>query len=325
MLGNAWAILPPLPSTHLFTGLLPVSASRQPLTLRNLLGVLRAAFAAWLNSDAFLHAAALAYYTIFSVVPLLVFFISLSTTVADNSDVQWRIVAGIQRQAGAGPATFVREVVVNSETYLSSRLATGFGVLVLIWGASSVFHQMQNSLNAMWHLVPRAGNIRQGLLYVLTLRLLSALIVILAGLLLVSLVVMNTLWTADVIDPIHDFVVAVSGRNPWLRAVITPAIYVFFFMLMFKFLPQAQVRWRDLLPGAVLITALIWAGNQVIGFYLSSIFLASIYGAGGSVVVFLLWIYYIAVILLFGAKFILVYCQRIGQPITPRSRVIHKL
>lgn len=301
-----------------------MSVSRQPFTLRNLLGVLRASFAAWLNSDAFLHAAALAYYTIFSVVPLLVFFISLSTQVAHNSEVQWRIVAGIQRQAGEGPATFVREVVVNSETYLNSRLATGFGVLVLIWGASSVFHQMQNSLNAMWHLVPRPGSIRQGMLYVVTLRLLSALIVILAGLLLVSLVVLNTLWTADAIVPIHDFVASISGRNPWLRSVTTPAVYVLFFVLMFKFLPQAQVRWRDLLPGAVLITVLIWVGNQVIGFYLSSIFLASIYGAGGSVVVFLLWIYYIAIILLFGAKFILVYCQRLGQPITPRSRVVHK-
>jgi membrane protein len=297
---------------------------QQPAWHRRVAALIIDSIYEFFGSDAFVHAAALAYYTIFSIVPLLIFFVALAGTVNNADEVQYRIVAGVEKQAGEAPATFVRDIVVNSETAVSSGLATGLGVLFLIYAASSVFHQLQNSLNVMWNLTPRSETITRSILYVVTMRLISALIVIAFGVVLITLVIANTIAATMAFRPmlwLSDTLGVPPTVSQW---VVAPLTYVVVFVLMFKYLPKASIRLQDVLPGAVVTTILLLIGNRLISFYVSNIFEISIYGAASSVFVFLLWIYYLALILLFGAKFTLLYANRFGESIQPDPSVMVK-
>jgi membrane protein len=298
---------------------------RQPAWYKRIFTLAADAVFAFFSSDAFVHASALAYYAIFSIVPPLLFFITLAGTVDTTNQIQYRIVAGVEKQAGAAPAMFVRDIVLNSESAVSRGLATGVDFLFLIYGASAVFHQLQNSLNAMWNLTPRGETITRSILYVATMRLISALIVIVFGLILSVLVLANTLVSALAFKPIEWLSKALDVPLIYWQWVIAPLAYLLVFILMFKFLPKATIRWRDVLPGAVATSLLLLIGNRLIGLYLSYIFEISIYGAAGSVLVFLIWLYYLALIVLFGAKFTLLYAERLGQAITPDASVMVKV
>lgn len=289
---------------------------------KRIFALLKDSIIAFFGSDAFVHAAALAYYTIFSVVPLMIFSIALVGTVAETDEIQYRIVAGVEKQVGEAPAVFVRDIVANSESAVSSGIATGLGVLFLLYGASSVFHQLQNSLNAMWNLSPRGETLPQSILYVVTMRLISALIVIVFGLVLIALVFVNTITTTLSFKPVEWLSTNVGLSLSFWQWVIAPLTYVLVFFLMFKFLPKATIRWRDALPGAIVTALLLVIGNWMIRFYLSYIFEVSIYGAAGSVFVFLVWIYYLALIVLYGAKFTVLYSERLGRPIKPYPSVV---
>jgi len=297
---------------------------RQPARYKRIVALTTDSVLAFFGSDAFIHAAGLAYYTVFSIVPLLLFFVALAGTVNNSGEIQYRIVAGVEKQAGKAPAMFVRDIVMNSETAVSSSLATGVSLLFLIYGASSVFHQLKNSLNAMWSLTPRGETITRSILYVATMRLISALIVMVFGLVLIVLVVVNTIASALAFKPIEWLSKTPGVPLTFWQWVIAPLAYLLVFILMFKFLPNATIRWRDVLPGAAVTSLLLLIGNRLIGLYLSYIFEISIYGAAGSVFVFLLWINYLALIVLFGAKFTQLYAERFGQSITPDASVMVK-
>ena len=298
---------------------------QQSAWYRRIAGLVADSVYEFFGGDAFVHAAALAYYTIFSIVPLLIFFVALAGAVDNTAEVQYRIVAGVEKQAGEAPATFVRDIVVNSETAVSSGLATGVGILFLIYGASSVFHQLQNSLNEMWNLTPRGETITRSILYVTTMRLVSALIVIVFGLVLIALVLANTIAATMTFRPLLWLSETLGMPLTFWQWVIAPLTYVVVFVFMFRVLPKASIRWRDVLPGAVVTTVLLLIGNRLISFYVSYIFEVSIYGAASSVFVFLLWIYYLALILLFGAKFTLLYANRFGKSIRPDPAVMVKV
>jgi membrane protein len=297
---------------------------RQPGWYKRIFTLMADAVFAFLGSDAFVHASALAYYTIFSIAPLLL-FIALAGTVNNAEQIQYHIMVSVEKQAGAAPAMFVRDIVVNSTSAVSSGLATGIDILFLIYGASSVFHQLQNSLNAMWNLTPRGETITRSILYVATMRLISALIVIVLGLTLIVLVIANTIESALAFKPIEWLSKTLDVSPIYWRWVIAPLTYLLVFILMFKFLPKAAIRWLDVLPGAFVTSLLLLIGNRLIDLYLSYIFEISIYGAAGSVFVFLIWIYYLALIVLFGAKFTLLYAEHFGQPITPDASVMVKV
>jgi membrane protein len=234
-------------------------------------------------------------------------------------------VVSVEKQAGAAPAMFVRDIVINSTSAVASGLAAGIDILLLVYGASAVFHQLQNSLNAMWNLTPRGETITRSILYVATMRLIAALIVLVLGLMLIVLVIANTIESTLAFKPIEWLSKTLDVRLTYWRWVIAPLAYLLVFILMFKFLPKAAIRWLDVLPGAFVTSLLLLIGNRLIDLYLSYIFEISIYGAAGSVFVFLIWIYYLALIVLFGAKFTLLYAERFGQAITPAASVMVKV
>jgi len=297
---------------------------RQPGWYKRIFTLTADSVFAFFGSDAFVHAAALAYYTIFSIAPLLL-FIALAGTVNNAEQIQYHIMVSVEKQAGAAPAMFVRDIMVNSTSAVSSGLATGIDILFLIYGASSVFHQLQNSLNAMWNLIPRGETITRSILYVATMRLISALIVIVLGLTLIMLVIANTIESALAFKPFEWLSKTLDVSPTYWRWVIAPLTYLLVFILMFKFLPKAAIRWLDVLPGALVTSLLLLIGNRLIDLYLSYIFEISMYGAAGSVFVFLIWIYYLALIVLFGAKFTMLYAERFGQAITPDASVMVKV
>jgi hypothetical protein len=133
---------------------------------------------------------------------------------------------------------------------VASGLAAGLDILLLVYGASSVFHQLQNSLNALWNLTPRGETITRSILYVATMRLMSALIVLVLGLMLIVLVMANTIESTLAFKPIEWLNRTLDVPLTYWRWVIAPLAYLLVFILMFKCLPKAAIRWRDVLPGA---------------------------------------------------------------------------
>ncbi|MCL4858553.1 MAG: YihY/virulence factor BrkB family protein [Caldilineaceae bacterium] len=284
-----------------------------------LLRLLRMTYTGWNRNNAMLHAAGIAFYMIFSLAPLMLLFTSLATRLLPSSDVEWQLVIGLEKQAGEPVTTFIREVAVNSYNVQVGGLTTGLSLLLSLYGASLVFMQLQASLNAMWDLLPRNANLTQSLVTSVKTRLVSTLAVLITSVLLVGSLFLSALWTAL---PEHYL----AGQNPVLDRLMqvtriwsAPLTYTALFILIFKTLPQATIRWRDVLVGALVTAMLFWLGAYVIRLYLVLGLETSIYGAAGSLVVFLLWIYYSAWIILFGAKFTQVYADTYGAPIVPHA------
>lgn len=295
--------------------------SSEPLSVRGFSHLLRDSLHQWNRSRAFVYAAAMAFYTIFSIVPLLVLFVSLASGMDNAAAVEDQIIALIAKQAGQVPSEFVGQIVDDSGINTSRGVAAGLGILFLIWGASTVFHQLQNAINAMYGLPEAYETFRHGALYFLVTRLLSAAIVISMGLLFLLLLALNLIFTALPPTPVELFFEQSPGLTLLVRFFAVPLLSTAFFAALYKFLPGGWMRWRDVLPGALLTMILIAVGNRLIRLYLEQIFSVSIYGATGTVILFLTWIYYISMIILFGAKFIALYSERYGQPIVPKRRL----
>lgn len=271
----------------------------------------------WARNYAAVHAASLAYYTIFSLAPLLILSVSIAGTVYAEEDIEWRLVAGVEKRAGEPAATYIQEVLVNSHNEATTRLVRGVSILFLIWSGSAMFLQLQFSLNTMWEIVPRGEAIHHGLRAVIFGRLLSALLVLAIGYGLLILLAVSTLWSMAPVGYLRPVAETVDALAPVARLLSSPLLNTVVFAVAFKLLPQATIRWRDVWPGALLTSLLFWLGNYAIGYYLARGLVASLYGAAGSVMVFLLWVYYSAWIFLFGAKFTQVYANKFGRPIVP--------
>jgi membrane protein len=294
----------------------------EPIFPDSLLRLLRDTLYQWNAGKAYIYAAALAFYTIFSVVPLIVFLVGIAAQVSGSESLELRLVQIVAEEAGTVPADFLENLVAESESTLEQGVATGLGILFLIYAASTIFHQLQNSLNAMYGLPDDHLSIRHGILYFLIARLFSAVVVILMGVLFMLLLIANFIFTTLPPTPLEMFAAEWPFTKFVVRWVLAPLFSVGFFAVLYHQLPAGQLRWRDVLPGAILTVGLIAVGNRIIGVYLERIFTVALYGASGSVVLFLIWIYYIALIVLFGAKFIALYDERFGRPVAPKRRLL---
>jgi membrane protein len=209
--------------------------------------------------------------------------------------------------------------VAESQPQRSGWWSTAVGVSILIFGATTVFGQLQDSLNAIWRVTPEPG--RNGFVVILLRRLMSFAMVITVGfLLLVSLVVSTALSAA----------VEYAGQRVTLPAAAAHAVDIgialviitVLFALMFKVLPDVKLEWRDVWRGAFLTSALFSIGRLGISTYLGHSSIASSYGAAGSLVALLVWVYYSCAILFFGAEFTRVYCEERGRLIAPKTKAV---
>lgn len=263
---------------------------------------------AWLSHDAQRVGAALAYYTAFSMAPILVIAIAVAGMVFGEDAAHEQISRQLTGLLGVSGAGAVEDLLASAHRGGEGALATALGVLTLLIGASSLFAELQGALNHMWGAPPPT---RAGLLTLLRTRFLSfAMVLVIGFLLLVSLVL------SAVISGLQG---ALGGAIPVpaLATVISGGtslvVSALLFALIYKVLPDVRVAWRDVVVGAGVTALLFSLGKALIGVYLGNSSLSSAYGAAGSFAVLLVWFYYSAQIILFGAEFTQVYAHREGS------------
>src|ERR1051326_1435522 len=253
--------------------------------------------------------AALAYYTIFSLAPLLLIAIALDGMVFGREAAQGQIFGQLRGVLGSQAAQAVQEMVKGAAKPKSGTIATVVGIVTLLFGAAGVFGQLKDALNTIWNVEPKTTG---GIMAMIKDRFLSFAMVFGVGfLLLVSLVLDAAVAAAGkfVGDRLPGGEVLWQG----VQLVMSLAVVTLLFALIFRFLPDVHPTWRDVWFGAIFTGVLFVLGKFALGLYLGKSAVGSSYGAAGSLVVLLLWVYYSAQILFFGAEFTQVYARKHGS------------
>jgi len=263
----------------------------------------------WSKDDALSLGAALAYYTIFSMAPLLVLAIAIAGLVFGRAAAQGQIVAQIQDQIGPAAAQTIEGMVARASHPASGLVATAVSLATMAFGASGVFGQLQSSLNRIWD-VPRSkgGGIRGQIKKRVTA---FGMILGIGFLLLLSLAASTALAAVHTLLK-RDFPVA-GEVLPLTNFAISFGVITILFAMILKLLPEVAIEWRDVWLGALVTSLLFSIGKALIGLYLGRAGVTSVYGAAGSLVLVLLWIYYSAQLLFLGAEFTEVYSRRYGS------------
>ncbi len=253
--------------------------------------------------------AALAYYTIFSLAPLLLIAISIAGLVFGREAAQGEIFGQLRGVLGPQAAAAVQEMVKGAAKPKSGTMATIIGIVTLLFGAAGVFGQLKDALNTIWNVEPKKTG---GFMKILKDRFLSFAMVLGTGfLLLVSLVLDSAIAAAG-----HFLGNRLPGGEAlWqgIQLAVSLAVVTVLFALIFRFLPDVHPAWRDVWFGAIFTAVLFVVGKFALGLYLGKSAVGSSFGAAGSLVVLLLWVYYSAQILFFGAEFTQVYARTHGS------------
>lgn len=262
--------------------------------------------------------AALAYYTVFSLAPLLIVAIAIAGFFFGQEAARGELLGQARGRIGQQGAEAIQGLIENANQRRTGIIATVIGIVTLLFGASGVFGELQGSLNAIWGVEPRPD---RGIWGIIQDRFLSLTLVLGTGfLLLVSLILSSVLSALST---------GFQGMLPGSEAIwqvvnflISFGITTLLFGAIYKLIPDAQVAWRDVWIGAIVTSLLFSLGRFLIGLYLGSSSTTSVYGAAGSFVVILIWVYYSAQILFLGAEFTQVYANSYGSKIEPASNAI---
>ena len=286
-----------------------------------MLSLFKDTFTHWQQDKAPMLAASLAYYTIFSLTPILIISIAVANFFLNSGNVQADIIAQAQTAFGPEVAETVRDLLAERSANTGSNiLATLVGVLLLIVGATGVFGQLQTALNTIWGVKPNPKKV--GWMRMIWVRLRSLGMILVIGFILI----VSTAASAFV-SGLEEFVgnsriPATEGLWQSVNVIVSFAIITALFALIFKILPDAIVRWRDVWLGAAVTALLFTVGKFLIGLYLANSGVTSAYGAAGSLVLLLLWVYYSAQILLLGAEFTQAYAKKYGAGIKPNENAM---
>lgn len=272
----------------------------------------------WMEDKALRLAAALAYYSIFSIAPLLVIAVSLAGLVFGPEAVRGQLDDQLQSVIGTQAAKAVQSMVQSAAKTEQGWLGAITGFVILMVGASGVFGQLKDALNTIWEVRVKPS---PGVAAFVRERLLSFGMVLVIGFLLLTSLALTT-----AIASLNKFLGSFLGipEAAWaaLAFALSFALVTVLFALIFKVLPDAKVRWRNVWVGAVVTAFLFEIGKFGLGYYLGRESTASTYGAAGSVVLLLLWVYYASCILLFGAEFTQVYAKATGHVIEPSRNAV---
>lgn len=287
--------------------------------VRYWIGVLKRSVRLWLDAQVFVHAAALAFFTVFSVAPVVIVAVTIVGLVLGESAAQGEMAQQLEAAIGAQAAQAVQTAVAASRIKQSGILPTLAGFGAMLFGAATVFGQMQTALNAIWSVAPRPT--RSSIFIYVKNRLLSMTIVIAIGfVLLVSLLL--SVAVRAVVKFASDWVPIPAPILLVLDWGVSLFVVTLLFGTIFRVLPDVVLRWRDVWLGA-LVTALLFAvGRSLIALYLSTTATASTYGAAGSLVLLLMWVNYSSLILLLGAAFTRANVEARGQVIQPRVTAV---
>jgi membrane protein len=286
---------------------------------KDALSLLKTTLFEWLDDQAPTLGAALAYYTVFSLAPLLVITIAIAGLVFGGEAAQGQIFDQLRGLVGDASSKAMEQIVQSASAEPKAGVvATVIGFVTLLFGASGVFGQLQASLNIIWGVQPKPG---RGILGIIRDRILSFGFILVVGfLLLVSL-----LLTAAIAFVGQQFEAMIPGMEALIQlvnSILSLVVITLLFAMMFKILPDANIRWRDVWIGAFITALLFTLGKLALGFYLGRSGVASSYGAAGSLIVLLLWVYYSSQIVFFGAELTQVYANRYGAQVTPTNNAI---
>lgn len=290
------------------------------ITIKGLWKVLKKSGTGFIDDKVTKLSASLAYYTVFSLGPLMIVIIYLASIFLGREAVEGTIYTQMQGFIGHDAALQLQEIIKNASVSDKGTVAAIIGFATLLIGATTVFAEMQDSINSIWGLKPKPN--KAGWLILLKNRLLSfSVIVSLGFLLLVSLAVTALIegLTNRLQAAFPDLaVLAVYIIN----VVISFVVITLLFGVIFKVLPDAKIKWKDILSGAIATAILFMLGKFAISFYIGQSNVGSTYGAAGSLVILLLWVYYSSIILYFGAEFTLAYSREFGGSIEPSEYAV---
>jgi membrane protein len=272
--------------------------------------IIRRSLESWFKDEAPSMGAAIAFYTLFSITPILLMVIWVAGVFVAPEAVQAHVVAQMKILLGDAGAAAVRTLLVSARYGIGNGWSTAVGIVTLLIGATSVFAELQNSLNRIWRTPIVADN--RGVWRAVRTRLLSFGLVLGVGfLLLVSLIVSAALegvgtWLGGVVADWHDLVLG-------LDIALGFGVATVLFAMIYKYVPREQITWGDVWVGAIVTASLFTVGKLVIVVYLGRVAFSSAYGAAGSFLVLLLWVYYSAQIFLLGAEFTYSYAYERGS------------
>jgi membrane protein len=288
--------------------------------LKHLWKVLVATFSGFGSDNGLKLSASLAYYTVFSIAPLLILIISVAGLVFGHDAATNRLQPEIEHYVGKQAAAQIQEMLKSLELSGKSGIAVVVSVITLLVGASSIFLEIQDSLNIIWRVKAKP---KRGWVKMLQNRFLSFSLIISLGFLLLASLAINIVITA-LSAQITRFLPSVTkliiqGINLGLTLIVISTL----FGIIFKFLPDVKIKWKDVRSGAIFTAILFMLGQYLISLYIGYTAQGSTYGAAGSLIVILVWIYYTAAILYIGAEFTQVYAEAIGSHIEPAEYAVH--
>jgi membrane protein len=272
--------------------------------------ILRETFHAWLERDAFTQAAALAFFALFSLAPVLVFFEVGAGLLFEPTAVRAQIVSQFDLLMGHQQALAVDAILGRAAFEMTGLVGRIIGIVTFVVGTLAVFVQLQDSLNRMWDVAPKPGPLIR---HILLKRLVSFALVLGLGFVLVVSLILSTTIHALQNYAERYFELPSSALFETGNALVTYVLVTVLFAFLYRVLPDVQIPWRDVWAGAILTALLLSLGKWAIGFYLGRSEIASEYGTAGSMMVLLFWVYYASLLVLFGAVFTRVQSQHFHE------------
>ncbi|QRR03693.1 YihY/virulence factor BrkB family protein [Dyadobacter sandarakinus] len=288
-------------------------------TIKKYFSILKESGSEFLDDNGLKLSAALSYYTIFSLAPMLLVIISIFSIFFGRDAIQGELFGQIKGLVGASAAAQLQEILKNAELSNKSGLAAGIGIATLLVGATGVFAEMQDSINYIWSIKSKP---KKGWLQYLKNRLISFSLILTLGFLLVV-----SLGASALVDVLSNRLERVFSEASvilfyMVNLALVLAVITALFTVIFKVLPDGDLRWKECIVGASFTAILFLIGKFVISFYLGKSDLGAAYGTSASIVILLTWIYYSSIILYFGAEFTKVYARQDGAGITPNKHAV---
>jgi membrane protein len=287
--------------------------------MRRWLKVLLAAAKGWNADNAFKHCAAVSFYTLFSLAPLTIIGVGLAGLVLGRERATRQFSAQMTQLVGQQGAKAIEATLAAAQSPHANRVSTAVGIVILLVGATSVFGQLQDSLNDIWSV--RAAPRESGLTVFLLQRLLSFGMVLTVGFLLLVSLLLTTVLEAMVHSADGGFALP-PPVLPAIEFLVALAVIAVLFTAFFKILPDVQLPWRGVWPSALLTAVLFSIGRLLIATYLAHSTVASVYGAAGSLVALLVWVYYSCAIMFYGVEVIRADRAQRRLPVKPKKMAV---
>jgi len=288
--------------------------------LKNTFTILKNTFTGFMADKGLKLSASLSYYTLFSLAPLLLLIISLAGVIFGQEASEGRIFEEINGLIGNEAAAQVQQIITNLQLSGKSTFSAIIGGVTLVIGATTVFGEIQDSINMIWRVKAKP---KKGWLKLLKDRLLSGSIIVGLGFLLIVSLIINGALVAlnDILKSYFPDLTLIILNI--VNFAVSSMVITVLFGVIFKVLPDAKIAWKDVRAGAFFTALLFMLGSYIIGIYIETTAAGSPYGAAGSIIVILLWIYYTAAILYFGAEFTREYAAFVGAHIEPADYAVY--